>query len=476
MDLFLLFFAVVGMVVFLIINAKMVLYYEESSPGDTSESSFIRGTVVASWTLAYVVIFLLPIDVRNARQQGGLDMETFWQIAVTTVILFVGFLLPAAIFFIETKGDNAVFEKGSAARRTFGQMIFFFFFVLMFLLISFAFLSTAKLPVVDVACGNWIDADAVIESQHICQSPVDRFLEISVRFDIYVMAVFCFVGWWLFVVFGGVGLTALPMDLVMEYLDRPKPISVSVYASKKILYAQTADALLSRAQDLQERDAELKDKAGRNIFVPASSPVLILMVRTLVVLLVGHCSSCEVEQPIMSSSCCSRRSLLVLIMLVLLCTSDVSCFHRRAAGPHERLFSISAPGGWSDRRKIRALKTDFNRFKQSVTLLEKEFDHMEACRKQRGENPLVSFGRMVLAGIFGLASLFWVLHIFLYLLLTEPGESEQPAATFLNGILIGFEDAGLFVLAAVRRSCLGKISRSFPFRLVLLLVDHVFHT
>ena len=31
-----------------------------------------------------------------------------------------------------------------------------------------------------------------------------------------------FIGWFLFVMFGGVGLSALPMDLIREFIMRPK--------------------------------------------------------------------------------------------------------------------------------------------------------------------------------------------------------------------------------------------------------------
>lgn len=36
------------------------------------------------------------------------------------------------------------------------------------------------------------------------------------------MAIISFVGWFIFVIFGGLGLTALPMDLIMEFIHRPK--------------------------------------------------------------------------------------------------------------------------------------------------------------------------------------------------------------------------------------------------------------
>jgi len=45
--------------------------------------------------------------------------------------------------------------------------------------------------------------------------------EISVTFVVYVMCFTSFIGNWLFVLFAGVGLFALPLDLVLEFVNRP---------------------------------------------------------------------------------------------------------------------------------------------------------------------------------------------------------------------------------------------------------------
>ncbi|CAD7967432.1 unnamed protein product [Amoebophrya sp. A120] len=396
-DLFLLFFAIAGIFSFFVINAKMVFYYEDSDEASKDHIG-LRFVVIASFTIAYIVIFLLPIDVRNARNNGGLNMEAFWLIAFISVILLILLVLPMGIFWLEINGDwkivfgnsssssagggaaatsnanttsrLAQFRNSSPGRKLLVNMLFFFFIVFMFLLISFAFLAVAKLPVQDYPCGNWISASEQIRSGHVCAISAEKFLEINVRFDIYLMAVFCFLGWWLFVVFGGVGLTALPMDLLIEYQDRPKPITASQYASRKILYAQTAESLLAKAQELQDRETELKDATG------------------------GYFSNVN--------------------------------------------------------KRKRELKTEFNKFKQSCFLLEKEYDHMEICMKQRGENPVTSGLKVFFGVIFAIISFFWVLHIFFYLLIDQPGEeNEEPVSLMLNEFLQAFESSGLFVLAAV---------------------------
>jgi LMBR1 domain-containing protein 1 len=58
------------------------------------------------------------------------------------------------------------------------------------------------------------------------------------------MAFMAFIGWFLFVLFGGVGLSALPLDMINEFIGRPKLISSKDAAFKKTsLKKQTVDLL-----------------------------------------------------------------------------------------------------------------------------------------------------------------------------------------------------------------------------------------
>ena len=46
-------------------------------------------------------------------------------------------------------------------------------------------------------------------------------------FVIYAVAVLSWVGWFLFSIFVGVGLIALPVDLINEYRTRPTPMTAA---------------------------------------------------------------------------------------------------------------------------------------------------------------------------------------------------------------------------------------------------------
>jgi hypothetical protein len=87
MDVFLLFFGVSCLGIFLLINAKMLYYYEEED-AKLSENLFLKAVVIIAWTMAYSMVTLLPIDVRVTRMpSNGLDMQEFWVAMFITVVV-----------------------------------------------------------------------------------------------------------------------------------------------------------------------------------------------------------------------------------------------------------------------------------------------------------------------------------------------------------------------------------------------------
>lgn len=77
---------------------------------------------------------------------------------------------------------------------------------------------------------------------------------------VYSMAIMSFIGWILLILFGGVGLFALPVDWINDFRKRPKP-----RRSEEML--RTREALMTTVEDLKKECDELKqvDEAqGKN--------------------------------------------------------------------------------------------------------------------------------------------------------------------------------------------------------------------
>lgn len=67
------------------------------------------------------------------------------------------------------------------------------------------------------------------------------------------------IGWFVFSVFGGVGLITLPMDYINDFIHRPKPIAKSLYVERKIILGEQSSLLMEAGQQLQE---DMKSNRG----------------------------------------------------------------------------------------------------------------------------------------------------------------------------------------------------------------------
>ena len=57
---------------------------------------------------------------------------------------------------------------------------------------------------------------------HCAREATETNVELSVTVPVYIIALIAFVGWFLFTIFVGVGLVALPYDMIRDYARRPQ--------------------------------------------------------------------------------------------------------------------------------------------------------------------------------------------------------------------------------------------------------------
>lgn len=72
-----------------------------------------------------------------------------------------------------------------------------------------------------------------------------------VTFPIYVMGLTSFIGWFLFILFAGVGLSALPLDYIMEFKYRPKRLTTKEYQSIKHKMEKKTKDLIDQGNTLK---------------------------------------------------------------------------------------------------------------------------------------------------------------------------------------------------------------------------------
>jgi len=74
---------------------------------------------------------------------------------------------------------------------------------------------------------------------------------LDVTFPVYVIAFLSFIGWWFFTLFAGVGLIALPMDLINDFRTRPTPMAASAYFEEKRRLGERANMLINVGEKIK---------------------------------------------------------------------------------------------------------------------------------------------------------------------------------------------------------------------------------
>jgi len=205
---------------------------------------------------------------------GGLNLEPVWQAVYIMIAIWVIFLIPFAIFYYESLDED---EDGNetgfwaqACSALKWEIVTLIVFVPVFI-IMFVFLRTSLIPYKQIdtnmqygfhdisssaafpdssvctakttstsctseAACKWASDKCSLDWQktpssviqipdekQICSTTataggrctrLSAILELNVSFPIYLMAMMSFIGWFFFVMYAGVGLTALPMDLI----------------------------------------------------------------------------------------------------------------------------------------------------------------------------------------------------------------------------------------------------------------------
>jgi len=76
------------------------------------------------------------------------------------------------------------------------------------------------------------------------------------------MSFISFIGYWIFTIYGGIGLTALPMDLITEFINRPKLVSSKEAAENKISLKARNNTMITQLTQLKEDQKELQITEG----------------------------------------------------------------------------------------------------------------------------------------------------------------------------------------------------------------------
>ena len=232
--------------------------------------------VLTGLCLACYGILLLPLDVANRNSEaaegitdivGKAGIEYMWEVVLLAIVIMVLFVIPFSIFYYEESGEGIATQLKRGL--CYGGITLIVGCIV--ITIAWAFLQTAEIPVKAyyARIGNIGDVDP---------GGVDDILEITVTLPIFAVAIVSLCGWVFFSMFAGVGLVALPVDLLQTWNDRPTSIDVKNWASKR-------NELKDRASKLRTIGEKMEKENFQGVKLSGSDKKLFNKFKTAVYLL-----------------------------------------------------------------------------------------------------------------------------------------------------------------------------------------------
>ena len=221
---------------------------------------------------------------------GGLNMELFWTIIYWLIPLWVFLLIPLSMFYYEA--DDGMLMAGTAIgakpnSRILEAIKYESFVIVIFGLIfgvTYMFLNETNIPVQEVVGPNFssgptysIDPtyngtfssdllasmgseDATVLSSNSVNE-TQGYVQLSVNPAVFFAGLMAWMGWFLFALFCAIGLAAVPLDLLLAYVDRPRHMDAVEFAEAQILLRDRVNELVNVGELLK---LEMEERSQQN--------------------------------------------------------------------------------------------------------------------------------------------------------------------------------------------------------------------
>eukprot|EP00978_Attheya_sp_CCMP212_P001739 scaffold3574_cov49-Attheya_sp.AAC.3 len=302
MDWFLIIATLAAFIILLVVGFYILIYY--SHPDDKNDAYFPKAVVVLGFVLAGGTVLLLPLDVANNEGYpgcdgfdtelcGGLNMELFWNIFFWLIPIWVFLLIPFMTFYYEA--DDGMLMAGTSIGGEYksklrtavvweGGVVIV---VGLSMALAYLFLSNSDVPIREYNGISISDTLVQVEPNPIYQvtpqfngtnsallpfqptqiAPMGtadlgvlnqvqkddelQSIVLQVNIGTFLAGFMAFVGWFFFAVFGGIGLAALPLDLILTFVNRPRHMDA-------VEFAEAQQSIRERVNDLVTVGEELK--------------------------------------------------------------------------------------------------------------------------------------------------------------------------------------------------------------------------
>lgn len=235
---FLIVIVVVMAVALLFANVYVLVYFQHDD--DKNTAYFPKALVVFGLLFAESCVLLLPLDVANNSSAigcaegwntacGNLNMDLLWLIVFMAIIFVIVVLLPYSIYYYEADdGEDNVGNRQwlEALKMEIATLAFVIaLFVVLYVTVSKSHIPMHALEVNSVSPtkgfhaytdGATLSTNELASAAGIVAQTISVTLDVS--FPIYITGLVSFIGWFGFCIFCGIGLIALPLDLILYVL------------------------------------------------------------------------------------------------------------------------------------------------------------------------------------------------------------------------------------------------------------------
>ena len=240
--------AIVVTVMVLVGSLYILVYFQSEEDRNTAWAPKVA--VVVGLTLSCLLVLMLPLDVANRSSTGGLPMDILWQIMYVAVAVMCIGVVPFLMFYYEAwDPESNNWQLWVAIKYELCAIVV----VGATCLLMWLALGYANVPLDEFSYNTTLLPAAASTScvaSTCAGAATPTSLRVSVTPAVYLVALVAFVGWFLFAIFVGVGLVALPMDLIGEYARRPQPIDLEEYAKQRMILNERTKQLMEVAQKL----------------------------------------------------------------------------------------------------------------------------------------------------------------------------------------------------------------------------------
>ncbi|KAG7341119.1 LMBR1-like membrane protein [Nitzschia inconspicua] len=306
-DIFLIVSITVAFLILFVVSVYLLVYYQH--PDDHNEAYFPKGVVIFGIMLAGATALLLPLDVANnegyagcdgynTRLCGGLNMQLFWDIFFWLIPIWVFLMIPFSSFYYEA--DDGMLMAGTVVNpnpvrkskvwQALGWTAATVLVIGIIFAVSFVIGSDSSIPVnqytgedlllalgghrtlysvtpvINETSGEPLPFDPTTQMADMSSADAsyaasvtddgEQTLILQVSLTTFFAGLMAFLGWFLFAVFGGIGMSSMPLDLLLVFKNRPRHMDAVEFAEAQKSLRERVNELVDIGEMIKvERDA-----------------------------------------------------------------------------------------------------------------------------------------------------------------------------------------------------------------------------